>query len=399
MASPLLHIKDSYYFEVPKRLWPVHFRDKSEFPDVWVRLDPQFQEWEAQRLYDAYLDFTTEPVPRETLLSGWHEWQHEPGNHGKPFDRFLAEYLTEHGDAGFLGGAGWERAKQGAGDIDAFHADRSVEWSDETIAAYNGHLSGKILIPQPFAELRNLYEVESGFAISKFMLIEVAVALLLWSAFSWLARQVESGERPRGRLWNLLEALVIFIRDEVARPSIGKHDADRFVPLLLTLFFFVLGCNLMGMIPWLGSPTGAWGATLGLAAITLGTVVVFGMLKFGPIGFFLNQIPSMDLPLALAIILKPMILAIEILGLTIKHAVLSVRLLANMLAGHMVLLGIMTLAFSVEGAASGLWPLTAFCAVVGSTLFSCLELFVAFLQAYIFTFLSALFIGAAIHHH
>jgi F-type H+-transporting ATPase subunit a len=171
------------------------------------------------------------------------------------------------------------------------------------------------------------------------------------------------------------------------------------VPLLLTLFFFVLGCNLCGMIPWAGAPTGAFGATLGLALITFGTVVLFGMLKFGPIGFFLNQIPSMDLPLALAIFLKPMILAIELLGLMIKHGVLAVRLLANMVAGHVVLLGIMTLAFSVEGAMSNSWAIAAPIAVIGSTLFSCLELFVSFLQAYIFTFLSALFIGAAIHHH
>jgi F-type H+-transporting ATPase subunit a len=107
----------------------------------------------------------------------------------------------------------------------------------------------------------------------------------------------------------------------------------------------------------------------------------------------------MDLPWILAIFLKPMILLIELLGLTIKHAVLSVRLLANMVAGHVVLLGIMTLAFSLEGAASNLWPFTAVISLAGSTLFSCLELLVAFLQAYIFTFLSALFIGAAIHHH
>ncbi len=180
---------------------------------------------------------------------------------------------------------------------------------------------------------------------------------------------------------------------------LAHHDADRFVPLLLTLFFFVLVCNLMGMLPWVGAPTGAWGATFGLAVVTFATVIFFGMAKFGPIGFFLNQIPSMDLPLILAIVLKPMILAIELLSLCIKHAVLSIRLLANMVAGHIVLLGIMTLAFSAAGAASSSWGITAVIAVVGSTLFSCLELFVAFLQAYVFTFLSALFIGAAIHHH
>ena len=140
--------------------------------------------------------------------------------------------------------------------------------------------------------------------------------------------------------------------------------------------------------------------TFALAFVTFGTVVVCGMQKFGVGGFFLNQIPSMDLPLVLAIFLKPMILAIELLGLCIKHLVLSIRLLANMVAGHIVLLAIMLMAFSLEGAASDYWafPLAPI-SLLGAVLISCLELFVAFLQAYIFTFLSALFIGAAIHHH
>jgi len=134
---------------------------------------------------------------------------------------------------------------------------------------------------------------------------------------------------------------------------------------------------------------------------------VAGMMQFGVGGFFLNQIPGMDLPWYMAIIIKPMILAIELLGLMIKHGVLAVRLFANLVAGHLVLLGIMGFAFGMEaalrftapGAANWQWAATAVIAVVSSAVFSCLELFVAFLQAYIFTFLSALFIGAAIHKH
>jgi F-type H+-transporting ATPase subunit a len=163
----------------------------------------------------------------------------------------------------------------------------------------------------------------------------------------------------------------------------------------------------MGMVPWAGAPTAAFAVTGALAFVTFATVVVAGMMQFGVAGFFLNQIPGMDLPLPLAIFLKPMILAIELLGLMIKHGVLAVRLLANMVAGHLVLLGVMGLAFGAEAAlvysapdaASWKWYLTATIAVLGSAAFSCLELFVAFLQAYIFTFLSALFIGASIHKH
>ena len=178
-----------------------------------------------------------------------------------------------------------------------------------------------------------------------------------------------------------------------------KHDGDRFVPLLLTLFFFVLGCNLLGMVPWAGSPTAAFAVTLSLAGVTLLTVVVAGMRKFGFLGFFGNQVPSMDLPLPLAIILKPAIFLIEMVGLLIKHGILAVRLLANMVAGHLVLLGIMGLISTAATYSMGLWATVTGISVVSCTLFSVLELFVAFLQAYIFTFLSALFIGAAVHQH
>jgi F-type H+-transporting ATPase subunit a len=160
-----------------------------------------------------------------------------------------------------------------------------------------------------------------------------------------------------------------------------------------------LGCNLAGMVPWAGTPTTAWGVTMALALVTFGTVVVSGSMKFGVVGFWLNQVPSMDLPFAIALFIKPALFVIEVVGLLIKHVVLSIRLLANMVAGHMVLISILGLAFSLEGAMSSAWTPTAIAAVGGSALLSCLELFVAFLQAYIFTFLSALFIGAAVHHH
>jgi F-type H+-transporting ATPase subunit a len=155
----------------------------------------------------------------------------------------------------------------------------------------------------------------------------------------------------------------------------------------------------MGMLPWVGAPTGTFSVTVALAIGTISCSVVFGMLQFGFIGFWLNQLPTMDLPIALAVVLKPGIFFIEVLGFCIKHGVLAIRLLANMVAGHLVLLAIMEMAFGHEGARSSLWPLTAVLSVVGATLFSCLELFVAFLQAYVFTLLSALFIGAATSRH
>lgn len=296
-----------------------------------------------------------------------------------------------------------------------------------SLAEFNRAMDGKILIPQPFATLENLFSVKSGFGISKFMILEVVLAAVLFLLFTRLARRLASGEPPKGRFTNLFETFIVFIRDQVARPAIDSHDdhghddhggepriqeghavalavtksheGDRFVPLLLTIFFFVLGCNLLGMLPWAGSPTASFSVTLALAGVTFATVVFAGMMKFGPLGFFANQVPSMDLPLPLAIVLKPMIFAIEMLGLLIKHGILAVRLLANMVAGHLVLLGIMGLITAAATATFGTWATVTSISVVGSALFSLLELFVAFLQAYIFTFLSALFIGAAVHQH
>jgi F-type H+-transporting ATPase subunit a len=231
------------------------------------------------------------------------------------------------------------------------------------------------------------------------MVIEVFVAIVMAFIFIRLAGMIRTGERPKGKFWNFFEAILLFMRDEVARPAIGHHDGDKFLPLLWTLFFFILGCNLLGLVPWAGSPTASFSVTLALAGVTLLTGMICGVIRFGPLGYLKNQIPHMDLPFVMAIVLKPAIWAIEVLGLFIKHGVLGVRLLANMVAGHIVLLSIMGIAFSVEGAVSPYWGIAAFFSVVGSTAISILELFVAFLQAYVFVFLSSLFIGAAIHHH
>ncbi len=237
------------------------------------------------------------------------------------------------------------------------------------------------------------------FQITKFMVLEVVGALIVSLIFIWLAQKIASGGAPRGRLWNLFESMLLFIRDQVARPAIGHHDADKFLPFLWTLFFFILICNLLGMVPWAGSPTGALATTGTLALITFGAVVGGGMSKMGVVGFWKGQVPHMDLPGPLSIILKPMIFVLEVVGLLIRHFVLAVRLLANMMAGHLVLA--VLVAFVLAVAKYGIVALFGVGAVsvLGATALSLLELFVAFLQAYIFTFLSALFIGMAVHPH
>ncbi len=455
MADPILHLKDAYFFEVPRFLWPRHYRSRTEFPDVWVRLDDDFQQWEARRLADSLLPWATNfsasepnlvlPTP-DQLLARYFQWKSHHAHFGKPLrvylqewrDRFEADYRkwvdsspqrVDRSLEAFLAECRstgrdvsevwfvqlsrhkefadhWQELCDRAGNVAEYKADSSVgEWSREKIDAYNFHLSGKILIPQPFGKLRNLHEPEAGICISKYMVIQFVVLLVLIAAYRWVAVRVANGDRPRGRFWNLLEALLDFVRNHIAQPAFGSHDADRFVPLLWSMFLFILLSNLCGMIPGLGAPTSVWGNTFAVAVVTFFTGTVCGMRRFGVLGFFLNQVPHMDIPIYIAVVIKPAIFLVEMLSLAIKHLVLSIRLLANMVAGHLVLLGIMALAFGLEAAwqwynePGWKWSIVAGIVVVGSALFSVLELLVAFLQAYIFTFLSALFIGAAIHHH
>ena len=233
--------------------------------------------------------------------------------------------------------------------------------------------------------------------LTKYMVIELIAAVLIVAIFVPLARRMRQGGPPKGKFWNAFEAVLLFLRDEVARPAIGHHEADRFLPYIWTIFFFILFCNLLGLVPWLGSPTGALGCTAVLALIAFVVSVGSGMKKFGPVGFVLGQVPKLDLPLPLAFCLYLLLLPIELLGIVIKHSVLAVRLLANMFAGHLVLA--VVIGFIAQAAGTAMWYGVMPVSVFGSLGLNMLELLVAFLQAYIFTFLSALFIGMAVHQH
>ena len=251
----------------------------------------------------------------------------------------------------------------------------------------------------PFGLHLDIPQCLLNIGITKYIIIELVVAVVLVWMFTGLARRIKNGKPPKGRFWNMLEILLIYVRDNIVRPSIGKKEvADRFLPYIWTLFFFVLGCNLMGMVPGMGSPTGSIAITAVFALMTFSIGCFCGMKKYGPAGYWLGQVPHVDVPPLMAVFLKPMLFCIEVFGLMVKHCVLAIRLLANMFAGHTVIAVVMAF---IAGTASFtyLWyPVT-----IGSLGFSLgmnmLELLVAFIQAYIISFLSALFIGMAIHQH
>jgi F-type H+-transporting ATPase subunit a len=235
------------------------------------------------------------------------------------------------------------------------------------------------------------------FQLTRFMVMELIAGLLMLAILIPTVRHIARTPVSRGWFMNMLEAILLFIRDQVARPAIGGHAADHFLPYLWTAFFFVLFNNLLGILPGGASATGNINVTAVLGLMTLVTVIAAGMREMGAAGFWMGIVPHLDVPPWLRPPLWVLMFFIEVAGLLIRHVVLGVRLFANMFAGHMVLsviLGFILLAYG-----SLAFYLVMPASLGGVILLSVLELFVAFLQAYIFTFLSAMFIGTAVHPH
>jgi F-type H+-transporting ATPase subunit a len=231
------------------------------------------------------------------------------------------------------------------------------------------------------------------------MVLELIAALIIAALYIPLGYRLRSGELPSGWRHNLRDVLLTFVRDDIAKPAIGEHDADRFVPFLWTLFLFILVCNLLGMIPFCGSATGNIYVTGGLALCAFFAIHGSAAAKMG-VGHYLTSMwPHFDVPYGLGYLLKPMIFLLEWMGVLVRNLVLAIRLFANMFAGHVVLATILIFIYvaGTAGASYGLWGTVTAASVVGQVALSLLELFVACLQAYIFTFLTALFMGMAMH--
>ncbi len=282
-----------------------------------------------------------------------------------------------------------------------------------------------------------------GMQLTKFMLLQVLAVVIVLLIFRGLSRRIRSGETAHGWFWNFWEMLALYIRDEVVRPIIGDphshhngdhlaehpeevesmyghqhplkdaeyaevtgasshalaggHPADVYLPFVWSCFFYILICNLLGALPWLGSATGSINVTGALALVAFGATFLYGAREQGVVGFWTGLVPSLDVPPALKVIFVPMMFVIEVVGFFIKHGVLAVRLFANMMGGHTVL-GVM-LSFIAGAAGSGLWYVVAPASILGQVGVGLLELLVAFIQAYVFAFLATIFIGMSLHPH
>lgn len=250
-----------------------------------------------------------------------------------------------------------------------------------------GHITDghEIEIPFTNASIR-LPEIHvAGYDLSitrHVVMIWIASALLVGVAT--LAARAAGDPVPRG--WrNVFEAFIGYFRDEIARRLIG-HEGDRFLPFLLTCFFFIWTCNLMGVVPGLSTPTGNIGVTASLAGIAFVVIQLAGIRRYGVLRHVRNLVPG-GLPLWL----YPVMIPVEILGLFAKPFALCVRLFANMTAGHVVIIGLISLIFILKSAWMAMVsvPFTLFIFV--------LELLVCLIQAYIFTTLVATFIGMTVH--
>jgi len=294
----------------------------------------------------------------------------------------------------------------------------------------------------PFFELPGGIHIDlpniGGFQISKFMVLQVVAGLLTLLVFKGLAKRVASGEPTRGRFWNFWEAIALFVRDEVVRPTVGDghhdhgdhghdddhraeydeprkqsldhrdpdltygepgHHADQFLPFVWTCFFYILFCNLLGAVPMLGSATGSICVT-GVLAVSVFVYNVFnGSKQFGFIGFWKNQCPNLGLSGVQAVVITAILWPIEVIGLLIKHGVLAVRLYANIMGGHTVLGVILGFIAAPGIAGTALQGLVIPASVGGQIFIGMLELFVAFLQAYVFAYLATIFLAAATHEH
>ena len=221
------------------------------------------------------------------------------------------------------------------------------------------------------------------FSITKNVLMTLLICVLIFFLFTSLSKSYRKGPIPSG-FGRLLEPLVLFIRDDIAIPNIGEKHYKKYMSYLLTVFFFIWIVNLAGMTPLGINITGNIAITFSLALITyLITQFTANKNYWGHIFWM----PGVPVPM------KFVLMPIELLGTIIKPFSLMIRLYANITAGHVVLMSLIGLVFFASN-------LFAFGSFFGLTLFlGVIELLVAFLQAYIFTMLTALYFGAAVEEH
>ena len=284
-----------------------------------------------------------------------------------------------------------------------------------------GHVSNSSL-DHPLIHLPPIFGIDMSVTKHVFMIWLVAAVVLVLC--TWLVRRYVRGASlvPSGAV-NVLELVAQWVRDDIVKPNVGSKWVTTWTPLLLTFFVFILGANLIGMVPIFevlglldhyvlhtgedsfvknllhggATATGNYNVTAGLAMITFGAIIVAGTRAHGFIQHWKNLAPG-GMPFAIYFLLVPL----EFISMLVRPFALTMRLAANMTGGHIALLAILSLVFifteMMESATAGI-GIGLFFAVPLAVGISALEIIVILVQAYVFTLLSAVFIGMAIHAH
>ena len=274
-----------------------------------------------------------------------------------------------------------------------YSADRGLEiFSSSRLAhdqVYNGYKQehGKIhRVDEAGKEIEGAKVYD--FSITKNVASLLLSAIILLTLFPAVSRGYarNKGKAPTG-IQSLLEPIILFVRDEIARPSIGPKYV-KYLPYLLTLFFFILVNNLLGLLPGAANLTGNITVTLVLATITF-LIVAFSGNKH----YWMHIVKPTGVPIALL----PIMIPVEIVGVFMKPLSLMIRLFANITAGHIIILSLLGLIFMANNMGGAMTSVAISPVVLFFTLFlNLIELLVAFLQAFIFTLLTAMYIGSAV---
>ena len=244
--------------------------------------------------------------------------------------------------------------------------------------------------------VHHLLDYRNAGALSAHEWLLIGVGVFTIVLFTWLARRTRN-EPPKKGVAGLLEFTLIWLRDEVVYPWLGPERGRRYLGFFWTLFFFILFCNLFGLLPfpfnpWERTATGNLAVTGALALIVFLVVQISGMIQHGFLKYWIDLVPK-----GTPAFLWPLVFVIELIGLFTKPFALTVRLFANMTGGHAILLVLFGFLYFVPHANKGLLGIPSTIAAFGFILFiSLFEVLVALIQAYIFTVLSAIFVSLAV---
>jgi len=269
----------------------------------------------------------------------------------------------------------------------------------EFASPFGGHLF-EIHLPQ-WAPV-HVGGVAIDLSPTKHVVFMLLAAFLVWLTMFLTSRSLQkqraAGQAPHG-LASMFESMVLFVRNDVAVANIG-HGGEKFAPYIMTLFFFILYMNLLGLLPWGSTPTGNLAVTAALALTAGLTIEISGMRALGAKGYIKTIVFAPPGTTGITkLLLTAIMIPVETIGKLVKPFALCLRLFANMTAGHFVVLSLIGLIFLFGSGP----PVVRWGVAGGSVAFvlfmMALELFVAFLQAYIFSLLTSVFIGLMQHEH